>query len=79
VNAGERRLAQAKILALYASILTALSCTPALTPNDNAELSDAAASIAACETVGRACQQTGGTPEECWAEYDACMRDAGLR
>ena len=36
-----------------------------------------AAQIATCQAVGRACKADGGSG--CYAQYDECMKEAGLR
>lgn len=67
---------------MRAVLVTCLVCVLAgacavLSPADKAELSDDAAIIAKCEAEGRACKADGGA--DCYATYDACMRDGGQR
>ena len=66
-----------------ASMITwfSLEACAMFTPTDITDVAkvtaDTADSVAHCQELGRACQDAGGT--ECFAKYDACMADAGLR
>jgi hypothetical protein len=46
-------------------------------PAERATVEKNIATVGGCEEVGRACQADGG--HDCYAQYDACTRDAGLR
>lgn len=61
---------------LLAIVLRLIACAE-LGPADRADLARDAANIEICQEQGRACKADGGT--NCYAVYDACMNDAGLR
>jgi len=61
--------------AFFVGLLAAAACAT-LGPADRLEIAEVGATIAHCQSVGRACKADGGT--DCYDVYDACMRDAGL-
>jgi hypothetical protein len=46
-------------------------------PAERATVEKNVATVGGCEEIGRACKADGG--HDCYAQYDACTREAGLR
>jgi len=66
-----------RVYALTALAFGAIAACQVFGPADQAALTDDAALIAHCESIGRECKADGGT--DCYHQYDLCMYDAGLR
>jgi hypothetical protein len=62
---------------MFALIFFGASACATLTAAQRGELEKTAGSIASCEERGRACKADGGA--DCYAVYEECTRDAGLR
>lgn len=63
-------------LVVLALIFFGAGCA-ALTAAQRGEIEKTAGTIGSCQERGRACKDDGGT--NCYAKYDACITDAGLR
>lgn len=63
--------------AMLISACVALASCALFGPAERTAVEKDTATIGGCQEVGRACQADGG--HDCYAQYDACTRDAGLR
>ena len=67
----------AVLAAAFGLGLCLVACCASLNASDRAQVAADAVQIAGCQDVGRRCKAADAG--SCWAAYDACMQDAGMR
>lgn len=59
------------------------ACKPALTDADQIELAREGVIYSVCKSVASDCGEDAGAPAkpapQCWAVFDACLEDAGIK
>lgn len=67
-----------KRLAVVALTVFFAACA-LLGPAERAQIAKDAAKIEECQELGRLCKMDGGSGKDCYAQYDQCMIDGGMR